>query len=634
MQNQEQNEKNVEKNKIKDKLALGMDYLREGYQKVCFFVQWLRLFLSEPAPSDLQEPLYLAPHTDDWLRKLLDEMRPAYKQAMWLAFVINLLAIGTSVFVMQIYDRVVAHHGIASLIALTSGMVLVIVFNYILRSGRALLLRQVGVKLDVVLGRKVLTHLLAQPALALENKPAGYWQTLFKDIELVRVTCAGAPALLLIDLPFTLISIILVGIIAWIILPIQLFFVALLVALAWRSGNVVRESSVQERTQELSREAFLAELTVARNAVKYQVLDDVMRSRFERSSATWLENNLSRSAQSDGYRDEANALTMASTVVNTAAGALAILEQALTMGALIASNMMSGRIFGPFVQLVGQWRSFGQFKSAKTRLDTFFAQPLERTHSAVTLPKPKGTLVLDGISFRYPGSDADQVQTMRGQVGPCGLHAIIGHNGSGKSTVLKLMRGLYAPASGCVMLDGADMAQFAQRDLVSWIGYLPQQVQLFAGSIRDNIILTKADATDEEIIYASTIAGAHDFIVKMPEGYDTPVGELGMRLSGGQRKRVAIAQMLLRDPTIILMDEPTADLDQAAEQNLVKNLVEIAKTRTVVLVTHSPLVLGNCNGILVMDHGKLAMAGPARDVLAHLAGKDKEARATPENAEK
>lgn len=609
---------------LKERLSLVKQVFAEAFGT-------LKFFLTEPAPGDKQTDLYVGKHdqSEDWLRQLLNEIRPAYKQTLWISFVVNLLALGSSVFVMQIYDRVIAHYGISSLVALASGMVLVIAFDFMLRCGRALLLRQVGVKLDVVMGRKVLTHLLAQPTIVLENKPAGYWQTLFRDVELVRTTCAGAPALLLIDLPFTLVSILVVGMVAWAILPVQLFFVAWLILLAWRSGKVVRKASEQEREQELGREAFLAELSVARNAVKYQVLDEMMWKRFERASAIWLEENLARSAQSDRYRDEAHAITMASTVSVTAVGALAILNHLLSMGSLVAANMMSARIVSPFVQLVGQWRSFGMFKSAKDRLDTFFAEPLERTHSAVVLPRPQGVMVLDNITFRYPNSEADQIKPLRGQVGPFGLHAIIGHNGSGKSTVLKMLRGLYRPLTGRIMLDGADMQQFAQKDIAQWVAYLPQQVQLFTGSIRDNIVLTKPEATDEDVIRAAMLAGAHEFIVQMPAGYDTLVGELGMRLSGGQRKRVAIAQMLLRDPAIILMDEPTADLDQAAEQALVKNLLELSKDHTIVLVTHSPLILQQCNGILVMDHGQLVLAGAARDVLARLSAEVNKSK--PEN---
>jgi ATP-binding cassette subfamily C protein LapB len=339
-----------------------------------------------------------------------------------------------------------------------------------------------------------------------------------------------------------------------------------------------------------------------------------------------MSDSLERSRENDRYRDLATEMTVLNTVVVTSVGALAILSQLMTMGALIAANILGGKMVSPLVQLVGQWRSWGQFLAAKKRLGDLLDMPLDRTKTEVQMPRPTGALVFEKISFSYPGSKHAQILELSGQLGAAGLHAIVGPNGSGKSTLLKLLRGLYVPAQGRVLIDGADMAQFAHRDLARWIGYLPQQVQLVSGTVRDNIALSDTEADDAQIVRAAKLACAHDFLLNLPDGYGSQVGDGGGFFSGGQRKRIAIAQVLLHDPSVLLLDEPTADLDPAAEQSFVATLKSMAKDHTIVVVTHSAYLLQHCQGILVMDKGKLVMAGPASKVLPKLGLTDQPAQ--------
>jgi len=242
----------------------------------------------------------------------------------------------------------------------------------------------------------------------------------------------------------------------------------------------------------------------------------------------------------------------------------------------------------------------------------------ERATSAVQLPRPKGVITLDNVRFRFPKAEHDLIEPISGQIGPNGLHAIIGANGSGKSTLLKILRGLYAPTEGRVLIDGADIAQFARRDLVRWIGYLPQYVQLLSGSVRDNLALGAEVVSDEELVSAAKLAQAHDFVVARPDGYGASVGEQGTALSGGERKRIAIAQALIHDAPVLLLDEPTSDLDRASELAFCRTLRQLAVDHTVIVVTHSPEVLDICNGVIVLDKGKMVAAGPAADILPKL----------------
>jgi ATP-binding cassette subfamily C protein LapB len=554
----------------------------------------------------------------DWLRELLLTMRPAYRQAVALAFLINLIALGAAVYSLQVYDRVVAHAGYSSLVALTIGMLIAIGLDLVLRSGRAHLLQRLGLQIEACIARRAFTRLLNLPAVVLESRPPAYWQTVFRDIELVRSTCSGATALLLIDLPFLVLALLLLGLIAWPLLPVALGTIAAFVILAWRSGQVTRHAAETEREKQVGRDAAIAELAGARMLLKTIGAQQSAHKRWEENYAAWMSEALARSRESDHYRDLAYGMTTFNTVVTTGFGALAILANLMTMGALIAANILAGRMVSPLVQLVGQWKQFGQYQAARKRLDALFATPMERAATGVALPRPNGALLLDNATFRYPGSEHDQLLSISGQLGPHGLHAIVGANGSGKSTLLKLLRGLYHPASGRVLLDGGDLAQFSQQDLARWIGYLPQQVQLISGSVRDNIALADPDIDDARIITAAQRACAHDFVINLPDGYATEVGEGGSRFSGGERKRIAIAQVLLRDPPILLLDEPTADLDRDAEQAFVATLRALAADHTVLVVTHSLAVLSQCNGILVLDKGQLKAAGPARQILPSL----------------
>ncbi len=606
--------------------AQGQKHLQTARQQSEALLRWLWAFFNAPGPHektpeiavDRDNPESAPAASADWLHTLLLPLRPAYKQALMLAFLVNLIGLGSAVFTLQVYDRVVAHAGYSSLVALVVGMLIAIGIDHGLRSGRAMLLQRVGARIEVEIARRAAERLQALPTLILETRPPAYWQMIFRDVELVRSTCAGATALLLIDLPFLLLSLLLLALIALPVLPVAILSILAFVVLAWRSGQVTRNAAESEREKLVHRDVMIGEFSAARLMLKSIGAGATVSRRWENGYALWMDESLLRGRESDHYRDVAHAMTTLNTVVLTGFGALAILGNLMSMGALIAANILGGRLVGPLVQLVGHWRSFGQFQAAKKRLDDLFNAPLDRAETAVAMPRPQGVLKLENAGFRYPKCEHDQLQALTVQIGPFGLHAIVGANGSGKTTLLKMLRGLYPAMSGRVLLDGGDLAQFGQADLSRWIGYLPQQVQLISGSVRDNIALADPDATDEMIIRAAKLAGAHDFVTNLPDGYATEVGEGGGRFSGGERKRIAIAQVLLRDPPILLLDEPTADLDSQAEQAFLQHLRQLAVDHTVVVVTHSPPVLLQCNGVLVLERGKLVLGGPAGSVLPKL----------------
>ncbi|MSO94002.1 MAG: ATP-binding cassette domain-containing protein, partial [Rhodospirillales bacterium] len=477
-----------------------------------------------------------------------------------------------------------------------------------------------ALRIDVVVGEYLFDKFMAVPLHLLESKPANYWQSLFRDADTVRNTLSGATALLVVDLPFAvlfLVVILLVAMpVAWVlmvILPIYMF-------LAWRSASVMASANKAERDSAMTRDSLVAEMIGGRTTIKALALGRAIRPLWENKHAQNIEQSVTRGAKTDAYSNLGASLTMVTSIAMTAVGAIAIIGQGLTMGALIAANMLSGRLLGPLNQLVGQWRTYNSFRQSVERLGELFNTEGERLTSEVKLDRPKGEIVCESLTFTYAKNLPPICDNISITIKAGGIHALVGRNGSGKTTLLKMIQGLYTPTSGRVLLDDADISQFTREELARWMGYVPQECVLFAGSVRDNIIHRFPDAKNDDILRAATASGAHQFIIDLPDGYASDIGEAGRRLSGGQRQRIAIARALLGDPAVLLLDEPSSSFDRQAEQELRQTLVQIAKERTVVVVTHSPILLAACDDLVALDKGKVALAGPSKEILPRLFG--------------
>ena len=533
---------------------------------------------------------------------------------------VNLVALAVPVFTLQVYDRVIGHAGVSTLFGFIIGMAFIVVFDYILRMARSRIMQTVALRIDVLVGHKLFDKLMNLPLPILESKPASFWQSLFRDVDTVRNTISGGSAILVCDLPFVIMFLTLIFVIAAPIAWVLLIIMPLFMFIAWRSSKAMSEANQDERQSTQTRDGLIAEMINGRTTIKALALDASMRPMWADRHAENIENSVRRGAKSDLFSNAGGSLTMLTTIFMTSVGALAIIEGAITMGALIATNMLTGRLIGPLNQLVGQWRSFNSFTQSVDRLGSVFEMASERMVSEVKLDRPNGNIVVEAVTFAFGEDLAPVLDEVSVTIRAHGVHALVGRNGSGKTTLMKVIQGLYAPTTGRVTLDGADIAQFSRIELASWMGYVPQECVLFAGTVRDNIIHRRPQASDEEIIKAATAAGVHSFIIDLPDGYSTDIGEAGRRLSGGQRQRIAIARALLGDPPVLLLDEPSASLDRQAETALRQTLIEIGVGRTVIIVTHSPILLAACDDLVALDKGKVALAGPAREILPRLFG--------------
>ncbi len=555
-----------------------------------------------------------------WLRPFLKPLTPVFREVVVMSFFVNLLALAVPVFTMQVYNRVVNNNGISTLQGLVVGMVLVLIFDYVLKQARARILQTVALRVDVQLGRRLFRKIMRLPLQNLEAQPSAYWSSLFRDSDVVRNTLSGSTALLVADLPFAILFLVLIFVIAAPVAWVLVIMLPVFMFVAWRSANVMSDASGQERKSTQSRDALISEMIAGRTTIKALALDRTMEPVWEEKHAENIESAIGRGSKTDGYSNLGASLGLLTSLLLTTVGALAIIDQKLTIGALIATNMLSGRIVGPLNQLVGTWRMYSGFVQAVERLGNVFMVDAEREESEVKLKRPKGLLNVENVIFSYSEDLAPVVSGITMEIEPGGIHALVGRNGCGKTTLLKIIQGLYQPQKGRVTMDGADIAQFTRSELADWLGYVPQESVLFAGTVRDNITSRQPDANDEDIIKAATEAGVHQFIIDLPDGYATEIGEAGGRLSGGQRQRIAIARALVGDPPVVLLDEPSSSLDRHAETDLKNTLVEIAKTRTVIMVSHSPTLLSACDYLYALDRGKLALGGPAREILPRLFG--------------
>ena len=560
------------------------------------------------------------PNTREWLKPVLAPLKQTFREVLTMSFFVNLMALAVPVFTLQVYDRVVFHAGISTLQGLVIGMALIVTFDYVLRQSRSRVMQTVALRVDVEVGRKLFRKLMALPLAVLETRPAAHWQALFRDVDVVRNTLSGASALLVADLPFALLFLGLIFVIAAPIAWVLLVILPLFMFVAWRSGNVMANVNKQERETTMSRDAMIAEMIGGRTTIKALALDNAMRPQWEDKHADNIKRSVTRGSKTDAFSNLGASLSTSTSIALTTVGAVAIIDQDITMGALIATNMLSGRLLGPLNQLVNQWRTYSSFRESVDRLGETFAIEGERELSEVSMQKPKGELEVEKVSFAYSEGAHPVVDAVEYTITAGGMHALVGRNGSGKTTLLKVLQGLYKPQEGRVTLDGADIAQFTRTELARWLGYVPQECVLFQGTVRDNIAHRYPDASDDEIIDAAKHSGVHQFIIDMPDGYATDIGEAGQRLSGGQRQRIAIARALVGDPPVLMLDEPSSSLDRQAEQELRATLVEIAKTRTVIIVTHSPILLAGCDDLVALDKGRIALAGPAQEILPRLFG--------------
>lgn len=541
------------------------------------------------------------------------------RRAAWLSLPISLLGLLPSVFILQVYNRVISRGGTATLTAMVAGVLCFLCLELWLRRRRARALREAGATIDREVSQALMNSMLRHPLLTLEQRSASQWLQLFRDISSMRSGVTGGLASSVLDLPMALVALIVVGIIAWPVLPVMLVAIVVMATLAWWWADEVRSGRVEEVEQARQLDRGTAEICNARSTLKVLGYDGAAKRSWQAGYDRWLAESFRKNGEMENARETSHVLLTLFSVAVITMGAIAINEQWMSIGSLMAVNLLSGKVLGPIAQLASNWRSLARANESTARLQAVLEEPLEHEAQTIELPRPRGLFKLEQVSFQYPNGHValDQVSL---QMGPGGIHAILGRNGAGKSTLAKLLAGLYSPTHGSISIDEYDMAQFSRGDLGRWVGCLSQQTYWFGGPIIDSLRMVNPDADSNNIVVACQLSGAHGFISRLPNGYQTILGEGGSGISAGELRKLGLAQLFLRNPSILILDEPSNDLDFESETALLRTLRQISQKHTVIVVTHSLRVASLASHVYhVRGDGKVDHGSP-QDMLPELFG--------------
>ncbi len=544
---------------------------------------------------------------------------PIYRDVLLGSFLINLFALVSPLFIMNVYDRVVPNNAIETLWVLAIGVTIAIIFDFIVKSLRGYFIDLAGKKVDVTLSALIYEKVMG---LKMHVRPpsVGAFANNLRAFEGIRDFITSATVSTLVDLPFVILFLI---VIAWVGGPlvfVPLTGIPIVILYSMFIQNSLQEAVDHTFRGASQKNAMLIESLTAMETIKALGAEGIMQRKWESAVgyiSTWSLRSRLISSSSVNVATFVQQIAMVAIVVY---GVYLIGEGQLTTGGLIAAVMLTGRALAPTGQLANLATQYHQSKAGLHSLNDVMALPVERPLDKNFIHRPhfEGSVTLHDVNFSYPACEEKSLANVSFTIKKGEHVALIGRIGSGKTTIEKLLMGLYEPQEGAIRIDGIDTRQIDPVDLRRNIGYVPQDITLFYGSVRDNIVYAMPNADDESVLRVARIAGVTDFVDRHPMGFDMPVGERGEGLSGGQRQAVAIARALLLDPPILLMDEPSNSMDNSTEEQLKQRLADVVKEKTLILVTHRASLLSFVNRLIVLDNGKLIADGPKEDVLAAL----------------
>jgi len=602
-------------------VALPRDELQARYTGVALFVRPHFRF-DERTPD-------VRPRTGGhWFWGALLEQRFVYRDVLWAAAVVNLFALAFPMFSMNVYDRVVPNNAVETLWALAVGVVLVLCADLFMRKLRSHFVDEASARVDVQISAVLMEKVLG---MRLEHRPesVGSFASSLRGFEQVRDFIASGTVTALIDLPFALLFVVVLGWISlWLTAPVVLAFV-LIVVVGYILQHRLHELAETTYKASAQRNATLIETLTGIETIKTQGAESVIQARWERTNAFLAKVNVRMRGLSSGAMYATGWLTQLVTVSIVIIGVHLIAQRELTMGALIAAGMLAGRALAPAGQIVGLLMQYQGARTALESLNKVMEKPVERPAggSFIQRRELRGDIEFRNVRFAYPGRDDPALDGVSFKIAAGERVALIGRVGSGKSTMQRLMMGLYLPTDGAVLLDGIDVRQLDPADLRRNVASVSQDVLLFHGSLRDNITFGLPYADDSAVVAATETAGLTDFVNRHPRGFDMPVGERGELLSGGQRQGVGIARAVLHNAPLLLLDEPTSAMDFSTEAHVTARLGAFAHQKTLVLVTHRTSLLSLVNRAIVVDGGKIVADGP-RDRIMEALQSGRIARAT------
>lgn len=562
------------------------------------------------------------PRPENWFWGVVQRAWPLYSEVLIASFLISVFALLSPLFVMNVYDRVVPNEALETLWVMAIGIGLAYCFDLLMRTLRGYFLDVAGKQIDVILLANIFEQILS---LRSEVRPrsVGSLVNSLHEFDGFRDMITSATIVTLIDLPFAFLFLFVIWWIGgWVVVvPLIAIPLAIVLGFALQGPLSVHVSRVMRATTQ--KQAMLIETLSGIETVKTMRAESGAQRKWEQVLGEIESQGLRAKLLSAMITNMSVFLQNIAVVFVVVVGVYQIGAQHISVGALIACSLLVTRAMMPFSQIAALMTRYYQVTSALRGIDNIMKLPVERPKGKnfVHRQNIEGSIEFRGVSFSYPEQEIGALRDVSFSIKPGERVGIIGRVGSGKTTLHKLVLGLYQPTAGSVWLDGLDLNQMDPADIRHSIGYVPQDVYLFHGSVRDNIMMTAAYHDDEAMLRAARISGVMDFVQNHPKGFDMQIGERGERLSGGQRQTIAVARALLTDPPILLLDEPTNSLDNRSEENFKARLSEFVTPRhTLLLITHRASLLSLVNRLIVLEGGRIIADGPKEQVLDALSG--------------
>ncbi len=546
-----------------------------------------------------------------WFIPAVVKYRRLLAEVLAGSFFLQLMGLVTPLFFQVVTDKVLVHRGLSSLDVLMIGLGIVSLFEVLLGAARSFVFSHTTSRIDVELGANLYRHLISLPFSYFAVRQAGITVARVRELENIRNFLTGSAVTLVIDLAFTVVFFVVMFLYSATLTWIVLGTIPLYVVLSLLVTPVLKRRIDRKFQHGAENQAFLVETVGAAETCKAMAVEPQMQRKWESQLAAYVGASFKVQNLNAMASQVAQFISKAQMVLVLWLGARAVMDGDLTIGGLVAFNMLSGRVASPVLRLAQLWQDFQQMRVSVDRLGDILNTPTERNPgSRSNLPAIQGAVSCKNVTFRYSLDREPVLKNFDLEVTPGESVAIVGRSGSGKSTLAKLIQRLYLPESGRVMVDGLDLALVDTAWLRRQIGVVLQENVLFNRTIRENIALVNPALPMETVMAAARMAAAHDFILELPEAYDTMVVERGANLSGGQRQRIAIARALITNPRILIFDEATSALDYESEAEIRRNMKAMCRGRTVFVIAHRLSAVRDCDRIIVLEKGEIVEQGP------------------------
>ena len=550
-----------------------------------------------------------------WFIPAIVKYRKLLGEILLISLALQIIGLATPMFFQVVMDKVLVNHAMKTLNVIAIGLICAIVFEAVLSGVRTWVFAHTSSKIDVELGARLFRHLLNLPLAYFQARRVGDSVARIRELESIRSFLTGNAITVILDLLF---SFVFFAVMLWYSVWLTLIVAAsipLYFALSLIFTPVIRARLNEKFNRGAENQSFLVETISGIDTVKAMAVEPRWIQKWDKQLASYVTAGVSVTNVATVAGGGINLISKLVTAAIMWVGASLVIDNKMTVGELVAFNMLAGQISSPILRLAQLWNDFQQVGISMSRLGDILNARTEVAGQKTRLPRLSGAIEFDQVNFRYRPDAPDVIRGVSLKIEPGEVIGIVGRSGSGKSTLTKLVQRLFVPDRGRVLIDGQDIAIIDTTSLRQQVGVVLQENMLFNRSIRDNIALTNPALPIEVIIEAAKLAGAHEFICELPEGYDSMVGEHGTGLSGGQRQRIAIARALLTNPRILIFDEATSALDYESEKIIQDNMRLICRGRTVLIIAHRLSAVRDANRIVVVERGQIAEMGSHNDLL-------------------